>query len=215
MSDTTTLTGPALAAAQFFKTNPDEVLTRDDASTKFSTAVGAIDAALRPAVDAGLITVANSGDLGRVWRAGPRLKFWGSTHTTTPKRTRKAAPHLPALDASKMKVQTGVPLPIRASGKGSTRYDDVFDKLQADGQSITGIPIAYYGALNKASQTYLAQRPHLQACSVLRVRKLTDDTLGVWRVAKDSPDGRPVGGRPPAIRADAKAATTTKPKKAA
>lgn len=221
------LNSAALAAVLFFFNNRDEVLTRQDCATKFALAPGGVDTALRAAVDAALVTIGNDGDNGRVWRAGPQLKHWqppadlvqGTAWCTQPaaKKTtrRRVSTLLPALDASAFTVQTGVPLPYRASQKGATRYDDLLAKLTADGMSVPGIPIGYMGAVNKAIQTFMQWRPELAATSVLRVRRTSSTEFGVWRLPKTSPDAANMGRRSAAEAANAPAAKTTKPAKKA
>jgi len=193
-----TITGTALAAVQFFRDNPEEELTRSDASAKWALPVGAVETVLQSAVTQGLITVANSGDLGRVWRAGPMLKHW-------PTAGRKASAaggkreRLPPLDVTKLVVANDVPMPSHGSEKGRTKHDALFDRLTADGMSVTNIPAPYYGAVAKAAQTYLEQRPPLAATSVLRIRRTSPTEFGVWRIAKTA-DDTPAAVAKPASR---------------
>ena len=177
------LDGPAASAAKFFKANPDEVLARDDVSAKFSLTPGAVEQALRPAVAAGLVSVANSSEHGRVWRAGPRLKFW-TPDAPKPQRRGGLRLKLPPLDLKKIKLSKDLAVPRYLSVKGTTRYDGLIDALTADGMSQTGIPRAYGAAISKAVQTYLKNRPELAATSALLIRRIDDETVGLWRVAR-------------------------------
>ena len=164
-----------------------------------------VDAVLLPAVDLGLVTVAADPDLGRCWRAGPRLDNWrpaGAPITATPaaqpaKATRGGRRNiLPPLQVSKLHVAKDKPLPFASvESKGRTRHDAVFDQLRADGMSVTGIPVAYRGALAKAVQTYVEQRPALKAASHFTVRVVDGETCGIWRLARDKAATLPGPGR--------------------
>jgi len=207
MPDTTLEAGsPAERAATFLAANPDEVLDRSAAAAKLGIAPGAVDKALQPAVDLALITIANSGDLGRVWRAGPRLKQWApaaSAPAAKPKKAQQggARNYLPKLDVAALKVRTDAPLPESMIGlKGRGRHDHVFDQLTADGMSVLGIPADYQPALAKAAQSYLANRPAIKATSVLYVRRAPDGTVGVWRLARATADALGEPRKPRAVQ---------------
>lgn len=159
---------------------------------------GAVEAALQPAVDAAVITIANDGDAGRVWRMGPRMGAWklaaapAAAATADNPPARKTArggrrQGLPPLKLDAVKVSTGLPLPaLRLSRKGESKHDKLLGTLTADGMSVTGIPVAYQASLLKAVQTYLDSRPELKKTSALYVRRLEDDEehIGVWRVSR-------------------------------
>jgi hypothetical protein len=171
-------------------------------------APGAVDTTLQPAVDAAVITIANDGDAGRVWRTGPRMGAWklaaapgavaeaaqasspASAPASAPARKSNRGgrrPGLPVLKLDAVKVSTNLPLPApRMSRKGESRHDQLLGQLTADGMSVTGIPVAYQASLLKAVQTYLDARPVLKKTSALYVRKLEDDEehIGVWRVSR-------------------------------
>lgn len=183
--------------AMWLRANPDKHLNRSAAAVLLQIAIGAVDPQLQPGVTAGLLTMFNDGEFGRCWRAGPRLAHWvadpvrGQTalgKTAPPARDpRRKNQHLPALDINKLPTVTG-PAPIgRLAAKGTTKHDALFDSLTADNLGKTGIPKAYMGALMKAAQTYLMQRPAIKAASVLLVRSVSDTHCGVWRVAKGLP----------------------------
>lgn len=198
--------------------HPGVELTRSDVARLLGVAPGAVDAALQPGTGQGLITCFNHADDGRCWRAGPRLGNWqvpGSKPSPAPaartapalvpaaaapaKKGRGGQTHrLAPLQLSMLKVNTEAPLPpIRGfCAKGQTKYDEAFDALKTDGMSLTGIAQQYRGALKKAIDMYLEQRPALAAKSVLVVRTVDDESIGVWRVAKGTPGTERVGGRP-------------------
>lgn len=182
------------------KHNRGAILDRLFLSQFLNVPIGAMETVLRPAIDRALITVANDGDAGRVWLAGPRLSEWapatkGTASSSTKAATATTAPDprggkrsmLPALDVSKLTVHKDLPSPRRSNPKGVTRHDAVFDLLTADGTSVTGIERRYRAALDKAAQTYLQHRPALRATSVLRVSHVDDTTCGVWRLPKPAP----------------------------
>ena len=180
--------------ALFLQRNPDEALARTDIATKLSIAPGAVEAALQPAVMAGLVTIANSGDVGRVWRAGPRLKLWQPQTTDKPAAWPASARGgkrrlLPLLKVAELEVAADVPVPPTRIGlRGTTRYDQVFDLLTADGMSVAKIDVAYMPALMKALQVYLAGRATLKAQTTWVVRRIEGtNTCGVWRLAKQQP----------------------------
>jgi hypothetical protein len=100
---------------------------------------------------------------------------------------KRGTSRLPSLDIDALTVKKGVPLPLPLSARGTTKYDDLFAKLTADGDCIAGIPRRYKAALCKAAQVYLARRPEL-AKSTFVVRGLPDtaDEIGIWRLPKPS-----------------------------
>lgn len=97
--------------------------------------------------------------------------------------------YLPQLDVSVLTVSTDL-RPMRPQGgrlKGQTRYDDLFELLKKDGQSVA-IPIRYKNAVQKAAQTYCKSRQAQLGQSRLRVLTVDGQTAGVFRMAaKDAP----------------------------
>lgn len=193
--------------------HPGVELTRSDVARLLGVAPGAVDVALQPGTGLGLITCFNHADDGRCWRAGPRLGNWqvpGSKPAAAlvpaaapagaaPRKKRGGQMHrLPPLQLSLLKISTDLPLPPVTGfcSRGRTKYDDDLDTLKTDGMSLTGIPMNYRGALKKAIDMYLEQRPALAAKSVLVVRTVDEQSIGVWRVAKGTPGTERVGGRP-------------------
>lgn len=185
-------------------------------------------AALQVAVDAAVLTIANTDGIGRVWRAGPRIGSWklaaapGAAQAagasaaaggpipaaTSPAPARKSIrggrrPGLPVLNMDTVHVSTDLPLPpLRVSRKGESRHDRLLSALTADGMSITGISEAYQPSLLKAVQTYLDNRPDLKKVSALYVRKMSGDEehIGVWRVSRTGPQAMACS-RPVAVAA--------------
>ena len=165
---------------------------RHQVAAVLNIAPGAVESTLQPAVDAAVITIANSGDAGRVWRTGPRMDAWqlaaapgadlgAAAGPAAPANTAPARksvrggrrPGLPVLKLDAVKVSADLPLPpLRMSRKGETRHDKLLGTLTADGMSVTGIPVAYQASLLKAVQTFLDYRPDLKKTSALYVRRL-------------------------------------------
>jgi hypothetical protein len=189
---------------------------RHAVSALLGMAPGAVDKALQPGVDLAVITIANDADMGRVWRAGPRLAEWKLAPSpaaqaqaeAVPKpaaKTRRGGPRLslPPLSIEKLVVSAVTPLPQpMISRRGESRHDKMIDTLTADGMSVTHIPIAYQASLLKAVQTYLDGRPALKATSALYVRRMegSDELIGIWRVARTGADASP-RSRPVAVKA--------------
>lgn len=158
----------------------------------------AVKGATRPAkTDAPVTTGAMRGDAPvqrTVPAKGAPSPFAGAasvfaaagTASAAPKRDGRHVGHvLPPLDIKQLKVISGVPMPPRRAGqKGRTRYDGVFDMLQADGQAVLGIEVKYEKALRSALKAYLKARPQLAASSVYAVRITSSTTCGVWRAAR-------------------------------
>ena len=182
----------------FLRSNTDEVLLRGDVAIKLGCAAAAVDGLLSPYVASGLVTIASDPEHGRVWRAGRLLNsaqvMRGSAPTAGPSVQPPVAKpaskrggmrtHLPALDLTALTVADDAPVPDSLSARGRTRYDAVFDKLTADGKSVSDIPNCYYGAIAKALQSYMAHRPALAANSVIVLRRPSAEAFGLWRLAK-------------------------------
>ena len=182
----------------FLRSNADEVLQRGDVAIKLRCAAAAVDGLLSSYVAGGQVTIASDPEHGRVWRAGPLLKdaqvvrgpasaAWPAVQPPAAKPASKRGgmrTHLPALDLTSLAVAADAPVPESLSARGRTRYDAVFDKLTADGMSVSGIPYCYYGAIAKALQSYMANRPALAATSVIVLRRPTPEAFGLWRLAK-------------------------------
>lgn len=182
---------------------------RHQVAAVLGIAPGAVESTLQPAVDAAVITIANDGDAGRVWRTGPRMDAWklaaapgactpaDSPAAGTPARKSARGGRrqgLPPLKLDTVKVSTGLPLPsLRLSRKGESKHDKLLATLTADGMSVTGIPVAYQASLLKAVQTFLDGRPELKKTSALYVRRLVDDEehIGVWRVSRTGSQAMP------------------------
>lgn len=185
--------------AIFFQSNLDEVLDRSAAAAKLGILPTVVDAVLMPAVDAGLITIGRDVDMGRVWRAGPRLKHWraagAASLVSAPARARASArgvSRLAPLPIAGLTIAAGLPAPSGVwSRKGQTKYDHIFETLTADGVSVTDIPRKYLGALKKAVHVYVQQRPALARISTLSVHLIDKDSCGIWRRAGAMPPLKP------------------------
>ncbi len=181
-------------AALHFRANPGLMMDRHGLAKLLGITPPMAESVLEPAVNQQLITIISDPELGRAWRAGPRLATWTAGCWTAP-AVAKPPPAkveqrggvrriLPPLDLTKLKVSADLPRPQAAmKGKGLTRHDHIFDTLAKDGMSVSGIPRAYRGALNSAALSYLSARPKLKARCKLQVRTVDANTCGVWRVA--------------------------------
>jgi len=175
----------AARIAEHLHKNPGVELDRAEIAQQLAIAVGAVDKVLQPGVDIGLITIANDGERGRLWRAGPRLKL--AAAPAAAKKTARGGKRmrLPALDAAKFPVRSDVEPPAPAiSRPGESRYDEFFKPLTADGMCRTGLPLSYRAAMAKAGQYFLKHRPELAKTSTFLFRAEDDNTFGIWRVAR-------------------------------
>lgn len=176
----------AARIAEHLQKHLDLEMDRTQLAQHLGIAVGAVDKILQPGVDAGLITIANNADRGRVWRAGPRLKLASAEAPAKKERRGGKRVRLPALDAAAFPVRKDVPVPVPEMSRGGvTRYDALFDGLSADGMCRTGLPLQHRAAVTKASQTYMKYRPELAKASALLFRaEPGGQTFGIWRVAR-------------------------------
>lgn len=191
MADITLEPGsPSARLAAHLKANPEAQFDRRSVAAFLVVAGAYVDTALQPAITAGLVTVGSTPDLGRVWRAGPRLAHWTLPNqpATKPAAAKpgkgRRRERLPLLDPASLKVGTGAPPPVAQSLKGATRHDATFDLLTADGMHVLGVPMAYRGSMSKAVQVYMEQRPALRATSAILVRTVDAKTIGLWRVSR-------------------------------
>ena len=219
MSETIFAKGsPAARVCEHLHTHAGVLLSRRDLANLLQIVPGAVDAAIEPAVLAGWVISAHDADIGRYWKAGPKLQPLAPSSRPQPTaiapaiaatiaaataRPAPAAqapakpatkygprkPAMPQLELATLTVSADVPLPMPAIAmKGQTKHDALFNSLTADGMSVTGIPIDYQAALLKATQAYLSHHPEIKAVSQLFVRKLDDATCGIWRVARTQDD---------------------------
>jgi len=159
----------------FFRENPDEELTRRDIADKFGCASSGVDGILFGAISHGVIATRNNEELVRVWCAGTAKAE--APPADKAKRTYSPRVPLPLIDLSKVAVRAHVPMPVAQRGKGETRYDELFDKLEEVGASVL-LPKLYAPAVSKALQTY-AKRTSRQ----FKVRTVDAQQCGIWRTA--------------------------------
>ena len=181
-------------AALHFRANPGLMMDRHGLAKLLNIMPPMVESVLGPAVNQQLITIVNDGDLGRAWRAGPRMVMWTAggraaapvVESLSAVPPRRAAPRriLPMLDLAKLRVSTDLPKPESIKkGPGVTRHDHVFNLLTKDGMSVSGIPHEYRQSVGGAALNYLSVRPKLKAKCKLQIRMIDSDTFGVWRVA--------------------------------
>lgn len=182
----------------FFRSNREESLSTADIVCKFDVQprevipllAGCVTQALLVRVKVGTAYVFSAGAALPTEPApahGEARKWPFATMADTPlvspqAPSKKPAPklrgHLPALDVGKLKIDTDIkPLP-RMSVVGNTRYDGIFERLTASGQS-TEVPLMYMGSINKACTKYRKRNPTI----TLSVRKMSATACRVFRIA--------------------------------
>lgn len=204
MPDTNPVEAGSAAAriATHLQANPSAALSRHDVGLLINVAIGAVDPLLDAGVVAGLLTIANDMDRGRVWRAGPRLKFWTPPATApaaapapAPKAPAPAAKkdprggkrvRLPPLNPADFPVRNDVPPPLpKFSRRGETSYDAMLSEMTAaPGLCRVGLPASHRGAVTKAAQSYLKNRPELAKRMTWQFRDMHDGTFGIWSMAR-------------------------------
>jgi hypothetical protein len=182
----------------YFRGNPEESLSVADIVCKFDAERGQVVPLLAGCVTQALLTRVKVGT-AYTFSAGPALplgpvpahntaQVWPfATMADTPLVSpqfpaKKARPklrgHLPALDVDKLKIDTNIKPLARMSGIGDTRYDPIFNRLTAPGQS-TELPIMYQGSINKAATKYRKHNPAIK----ISVRKMSATACRVFRIA--------------------------------
>lgn len=186
----------------FFRSNREESLSVADIVCKFDAERGQVVPLLAGCVTQSLLArvkvgVAYSFSAGPAlptepvpahspayeWPAVTRAMLTGATPLVSPQApTQKPRPklrgHLPVLDVSKLKIDTDIEPLARMSVVGNTRYDPIFNRLTAAGQS-TEIPLLYYGSIYKAATKYRKRNPTVQ----LSIRKMSATACRVFRIA--------------------------------
>lgn len=99
---------------------------------------------------------------------------------------RKASPltggavkRLPELDVSNLQVHSSIPVPVTPPRPGQSRYDQVFNKLDAVGHCLF-LPREYLAAIKQAAKKYSKRTGrHVMAYAIPE----QPDKCGVWRLA--------------------------------
>jgi hypothetical protein len=159
------------------------MVDRTLAATLLGVAPAAVDKVLQPGVEAGLFTVRNDGDMGRVWCAGRLFEEWqpglGKIKPPVKSAAAAAAPKKPPTvrdlpDPAKVKIRTDVPLPPKTTGVGAqSAYDQILDRM-SPGNSVELPSKQAYSLSTRAKKRGIA----------VALRKLNPQTTGVWRLAK-------------------------------
>jgi len=165
--------------------NRGEERTPDELAKQFDAPKRIVVAELGPAVQAHLL-VFTQGDSAMVYQRGTRLLAWLGEHAMpaiAPAPKRRRGPLLPDLDLNQVKVRLKVPVPPRLNRrqKGHTRWDELFDKLEAPGSSVL-LDRPYYAPIAKAAQAYTKRTGRKFV-----VRHVDAAQFGVWHVVDDQP----------------------------
>lgn len=178
----------------YFRINPEESLSTADIVCKFDITAREVIPLLAACVAQALLTRTKHGT-AYVFSAGPALPMRAvEAHSlatsqalpvatpASPQATAKARVNksrfLPPLDVQKLKIETGVVQPGKPPKKWSTRYDSIFERLTAAGQSVE-VPLAYHPSIDKARAKYSIRFPATE----FRVRKVSATASRVFRIA--------------------------------
>lgn len=175
----------------FFRLNLDEQLFLGDITAKFGGTLGNIHTQLRPALDARLLARHRDQDGDYIYTAGPALgkPAAGQAALAALTATPGTASRPPVgycsvprhVDIDALKVETGVPYLRYGTGSGS-KWDPLFDKLTAAGQSVA-VPADVKGALTAAAAALKKRDAAAGSKREYRVAMTSPTTARVWRVA--------------------------------
>lgn len=172
----------AAQVVAFFANHPEEDLHISDIAIKFDAEKPSVHACLRAAVDCDLLKRNNS-----LYSAGVNIEWaaesaHGATASAPTTPTPKAAPRGHAsprlhLDISTLKVETGVPYVPFNTVKGQSKWEPLFAKLTAAGQSVP-LPGHLKGAL--AAAILLRNK---QKNGTFRIAMTSANEARIWRTA--------------------------------
>ena len=166
----------------YFRRLPDEELSTKDVALKFSVEAKHVLSLLKDAVEADLLALD-----GSIYSAGKQINAADAPPPTTNAfgallKTTKAQAKTPTkrrnhvIDLGALKVDTGVPRCARHA-LGSSKWDPVFEKLQAAGQSIV-LP-----AHLKAAAASVAHKRNKEKRGTYSVGLDSAGNLRIWRTA--------------------------------
>jgi hypothetical protein len=167
----------AAQVVAFFAKHPEEDLHISDIAIKFDAAKPSIHACLKAAVDCDLLKRNNS-----LYSAGVNIEWAPESAHGTAAAAPKAAPRGHAsprlhLDISKLQVETGVPYVPFNTVKGQSKWEPLFAKLTAAGQSVP-LPGHMKGAL--AAAILLRNK---QKNGTFRIAMTSANEARIWRTA--------------------------------
>lgn len=172
---------------EWFRANPDEELTREDAGRKWDLAPSQVTIGLRACVIAGLLAYGHNDDLTMVYSLPRPGKKTAATSAPAPAPRPQAAAWPAAgtapgvLDFSDIEIERDVPLPDRPAGRIS-KWQALFDRLTEPDTSVR-IPIEWRtGVAGHASKLNLATKKAGTGPRYL-VRVVDAAHARLWRLA--------------------------------
>ena len=167
----------AANVCNFFAANRDECLTEEDIAIKFDFEISDIAKELRLPVRQKLLAMMKAGKRGVEYSAGDALAQAVPRRAIPKPPAGGGARNMPKIDIKKLRVEHGVPTQSNA-GRGTSRYDYLFELLTKPDQSIE-LPIEFQETVNSAARKYSAKHPPIN----LRARKASPTTCRLFRIA--------------------------------
>jgi hypothetical protein len=168
----------------FFKSNPGETLLLDDITVKFDASRHNIHTQLAAAVAALYLVRGVNDDTEYTYQAGSKIKDCTTEpaapalpkgpNSAFPAKRTSSAPKMVDIDA--LVVETGIPY-TRGGTKGEGKWDGLFKKLKAKGQS-TKFAGEAKSAVASAALKYNKTNP-----GAYRVAMVSKTEARVWRTA--------------------------------
>lgn len=170
----------------YFMANPDEELVNTDLAIKFNRHYSAFYSLLAGAVEAGYLKRQESADdeiaysVGSV--AAPGIAAAPDAPTVEDRFKKPKEPKAPSVrrapfvcDPQAIEIKHGVPAPVSRKSKG-TRWLKLLERMKNG--DYAEVPIQGYSSLSAACTS--AKKSGL---GEYKVRKLTNEVMGLWRVA--------------------------------
>lgn len=177
----TTYTPPADSLASsvvsYFRNNPEEQLTVEDISEKFSVGLSSVHTQLSLVLDAKLLHRSQDQDGQYVYAAGTTLAIdYGWKQTSLAKQAKRVqAPNHDAFDFAAVKIESGVPVPQRSIGK-TLQLRKLLFKLSESESCV----------LPMNTRTILARVITKEQATTSRryiAKKIAADQIRLWRTA--------------------------------
>lgn len=167
---------PSGRIATHLRANPKARLDRSTIAQMLAVAPAAVDKLLTPGVEAGLITVAHDGDLGRIWTPGRLIQSWparGSSTAADKSTAKRKVGKREAPDPTKIQIISGTPLPPKSTGVGAvSAYDVLLEKMK----------VGDHVQLPEVQARSMSSRAHRRDIPVA-LRVVRPGIFGVWRLA--------------------------------
>ena len=168
----------------FFRNNPDELLTLDDITDKFDCTRGNIHTMLKPCLDAGQLVRDRSEDGDYFYKAGPGISIFrlDGEAAEAPPQPKKRGPKLGTssprhhIDLTQLKIEKGIPC-MKLNGPVQGKWDDLFAMLKEPGDSVD-LPGYVKGAVASAAFTRNKLGQGQFKCYMT-----SKDSCRIWRLA--------------------------------